>query len=248
MRKITLAVVSDVLFYTLCAFLICFTAVRYFFKSVAVTIIISVLVAAAVCLISLFLTLKKRERLITTTVGEGERKLLAIHLSTLPPDKLNSLFLEAFNGAYPADKGLEDDDNEYRFAFKLSPLTCDDIAAEIKNGGEKQVVLLCCALSPDAVGFAKDFGIKTLCIGEIYPLLKTKNLLPQSYPFENSSKKGVFSKVKKRFNRRLCPSLFFSGFFLLVYSFFSFYPIWYIVSGSILTLLSAVCLFFSDSG
>ncbi|MGN0823536.1 MAG: hypothetical protein ACI4MB_00550 [Candidatus Coproplasma sp.] len=247
-RKINFAVLSDVLFFTLCAFLVSFTALRYFFKSVAVSIIISCLIAVAVLLISLFLTLKKRQKLIATTVGEGERKLLAIYLSTLSPDKLKSLFLDALDGAYAVDNRIEDDENEYRFAFKLSPINCDDIAEQIRGRGEKQLVILCCSLAPDAISFAKDFSTKTLCVGEIYPLLKKKGLLPENYPFASSVKKGVFSKVKKRFNRRLCPSLFFSGLFLLIYSFFSFYPVWYIVTGSVLTLLSAVCLFFAESG
>ena len=247
MRKINLAVISDVLFFTLCAFLVCFTLIRYFFKSVAVAIIISCIVAAAVLLLTLFLSLKRRQKLIATTVGEGERKLIAIYLSTLTPDKLKSLFLAALDGTYAVGNRIEDDENEYRFCFKLTPLTCDDIAEQIKYGGEKQIILLCCSLAPDAISFAKDFSIKTLCVGELYPLLKKKGLLPESYPFAHSVKKGVISKVKKRFNRRLCPSLFFSGLFLLIYSFFSFYPVWYIVTGSVLTLLSAVCLFFGES-
>lgn len=248
MRKINFAVLSDALFFTLCAFLVCFTLIRYFFKSVAVALIISALVAAAVCLISLFLTLKRRQKLIATTVGDGERKLIAIHLSTLAPDKLKTLFLTALDGTYAVDNRIEDDENDYRFCFKLTPLTCDDIAEQIKNKSQKQLTLLCCTLAPEAISFAKDFSIKTLCIGEIYPLLKKKQLLPESYPFTPSVKKGAFSKVKRRFNRRLCPSLFFSGVFLLIYSFFCFYPVWYIVTGSVLTILSAVCLFFAESG
>ncbi|MGN1372908.1 MAG: hypothetical protein ACI4VK_02535 [Candidatus Coproplasma sp.] len=247
MKKINLAVVSDVLFFTLCAFLISFTALRYFIKSLVWAIVVSALIAVAVCLISLSLTLKKREKLITATVGEGERKLLAIHLSTLSPDKLKSLFLSALDGTYAAGNAIEDGENQYLFAFKLTPLACDDIASAVKQRGEKQLVLLCCAASTEAVSFAKDFSVTLMCMGEIYPLLKERELLPESYPFDSSIKKGVIKKVKARFNKRLCPSLFFSGLFLLIYSLFSFYPIWYIVTGSILLTLSAVCLFFSES-
>lgn len=248
MKKINLAVVSDVLFFTLCAFLICFTALRYFFKSVVWAIVVSALIAVAVCLISFSLTLKKREKLIATSIGEGERKLLAIHLSTLPSEELKKLFLSALDGTYAVDNAIEDGENDYRFCFKLNPLSCDDIAFTLKDRNEKNLVLLCCAVAPDAANFAKDFGVSLKCIGEIYPLLKDKGLLPENYPFNSSVKKGVFNKIKKRFNRRLCPSLFFSGLFLLIYSLFSFYPIWYIVTGSVLLTLSAVCLFFSDGG
>ncbi|MGN0808188.1 MAG: hypothetical protein ACI4MN_07075 [Candidatus Coproplasma sp.] len=246
MKKINLAVVSDVLFFTLCAFLIGFTALRYFIKSVGWAIALAALIAATVCLISLYLTLKKREKLIATTIGEGERKLLAIHLSTLPPDKLTAMFSDAFDGTYAVGNHIEDEKNEYRFCFKMAPLSCDDVANIIKERDEKQLIVCCCAATAEAVQLAKDFGVDLKCIGEIYSLLKKKKLLPESYPFDSSVKKGVLSRVKKRFNRRLCPSLFFSGLFLLIYSFFSFYPIWYIVTGSVLMSLSAICLFFCE--
>lgn len=246
MKKINLAVVSDVLFFTLCAFLISFTTLRYFLKSIAWAIVISALIAIAVCLISLRLTLKRREKLIATTIGDGERKLLAIYLCTLSPEDVKNLFLNALDGTYAAGNALEDENCEYRFCFKIAPLSCDDIAAIVKDRGEKQLVLLCCGAAPDSVNFAKDFEIKLKCMGEIYPLLKDKKLLPESYPFNSSAKKGVIKKVRLRFNRRLCPSLFFSGLFLLIYSIFSFYPLWYVVTGSILLILSAVCLFFGE--
>ena len=248
MKKINLAVISDVLFFTLCAFLIGFIALRYFFKSIVWAIVISAFIAVGVCLLSLHLTIKRREKLIATTIGEGERKLLAIHLSTLAPEKLIPIFLNALDGTYAVDNAIEDEKNQYRFCFKLTPLTCDDIALFIKGRGEKQLVILCCSVTPEGVSFAKDFSVSLKCMGEIYPLLRDKKLLPESYPFSSSIKKGALKKVKARFNRRLCPSLFFSGLFLLIYSLFSFYPIWYIVTGSVLLTLSAVCLFFGDGG
>ena len=246
MKKINLALISDVLFYTLCAFLICFAALRYFFKSYVWAVIIAAMIAVAVCLASLAVALKKREKLIATATLEGERKLLAIHLSTLAPEKLVNLFINALDGTYAVGNHLTDGENEYRFCFKIAPLTCDDIALVLKDRGVNQLILLCCAATAEAVSFAKDFNIKLKCMGEIYPLLKDKKLLPESYPFAGSVKKGVFKRVKSRFNRRLCPSLFFSGLFLLIYSLFSFYPIWYIVTGSVLLTLSAVCLFFGE--
>ncbi len=248
MKKFYFALISDVLFFTLCAFLISFAAIRFFIKSIALTTVIALSVAAAVCLITLFLLTKRRERLIATTAAEGEIKQLAIHLTTLPQEEVILLFLNALSGTYAAGNRLEDEQNEYGFAFKIAPLTCDDIAIFARGRGGKNAVLMCCTLTPEAANFAADLNVKTTCIGDIYKLLKEKELLPSKYAYETSAKKSTVKKIKKRFNRRLCPSLFFSGFFLLLYSFFSFYPIWYVVTGSILTVLSATCLFINDSG
>lgn len=244
MKKINFALISDVFFFTLCAFLISFTAVRYFFKSAVTAAIVGAGVAALVCLITLFALVKKRERLIVLTLGESERKSLSLHLSTLSENTVLNLFEKALDGTYAVGNHLEDGETEYYFDFKMSPVNPDDIARLIRRRGDKNVVLYCCGISPDALSLAEDFSVKAVCVAEIYSLLKDKNLLPEKYALGGVKKRSLFTKVKKRFNRRLCPSLFFSGFFLLFFSFFTFYPVWYVTAGSILTLLSAVCLFF----
>lgn len=247
MKKINLALISDALFYTLCAFLVGFCAIRFFFKSVVVAVIVAASIAVAVCLLSLYSLVKRRQKLIATTAMDGNRKQLALYLATLAPKEAALLFANALNGTYTAGNVVEDEENEYHFLFKIAPLNCDDIAAVLQNRGGKKVVLLCNTLAPEAADFAKEFGVKVKCIGELYDLLKQSDLLPEQYAFGGLVKKGAFKKIKLRFNRKLCPSLFFSGFFLLLYSFFSFYPVWYVVTGSILTVLSAVCLFFGQS-
>ncbi len=244
MKKINFALISDVFFFTLCAFFISFTAVRYFFKSAVTAAIVGAGFAAAVCLITLFTLIKKRERLIVLTLGESERKSLSLHLSTLSESAVLNLFEKALDGTYPVGNHLESDETEYRFDFKMSPVNPDDIARIIRGRCQKKIELYCCGVSPEALSLAEDFSVKVVCVAEIYSILKDKDLLPEKYALGEVKKHGFLSKVKKRFNRRLCPSLFFSGFFLLFFSFFTFYPLWYVIAGSVLTLLSAVCLFF----
>lgn len=242
MKKVNLALVSDVFFFTLCAFVVSFTAVRYFVKSAATAAIAAAGIAAAVCLITLFALMKKRERRIMLTLGENEKKSLALHLSTLSENAVLELFEKALDGAYIGGNRLTDETSEYFFNFKMSPVNADDIACLIRGRGQKNAVLYCCSLSPEAASLAEDFSVRVVCVAEIYALLKDKGLLPEKYALGEVKKPNLFKRIKKRFTRRLFPSLFFSGFFLIFFSFFTFYPAWYIASGSALMVLSALCL------
>ena len=54
----------------------------------------------------------------------------------------------------------------------------------------------------------------------------------------------MFSKIKGGFSRRLCMPAFWSGAAMLFFSYFSFYPVYYIVSGSLLLVLCSAAAIF----
>lgn len=248
MKKINFALVSDTFFFTVCAFVISFTALRYFFKSAITALIISVGIAATVCFVTLFLLISGRRAKLFKSYNEREKKSLGLHLSVSSQNYILDLFKKALDGTYTVGNHVEDKDFAYYFNFKLSPLTADDIARVIKGKGEKSKKIFCCLASAEASSLAEDFNVKTVDIAEVYMLLKEKNLLPEKYALGEVKRTGFFKKIKKCFNRKLCAPLFFSGLFLLFYSYFTFYPLLYIIFGGVLTILSAVCLFVPQKG
>lgn len=246
MKKINFALISDVFFFALCAFILSFTAIRFYFKNVA-TALVCAAGCAAVCGIAAFFALySKRRKHLIISLGESEKKSLSLHLSVCGAHYLNNLFKDALDGAFVEDGRLQDGENVYFFNFKLSPLSPDDIAEVIKCETVKNKCVFCCDVSPEALSFAEAFSIKITTIAEIYVTLKDKKLLPEKYALGNVKKPSFFKRVKKRFNRKLCPSLFFCGLSLLFFSFFTFYPVYYIVSGGLLLTLSAVSVLFSQ--
>ncbi|MGN0804956.1 MAG: hypothetical protein ACI4MS_06205 [Candidatus Coproplasma sp.] len=242
MKKFSFAFISDLLFFTVCAFIIAFTTLRYFFKSVITALIIALGIALAVCAVTLFILLNRRNKKLYLLVSEREKKKLSLHLSVISAKNVCDLFLKVFDNCRTVNGRLENDKSAYYFNFKLAPLTADDVADVIRKKSTKRKRLLCCSSSAEALSFANDFDIEIMQIGQIYALLKDKKCLPEKYAIPEVKRANFFKRVKKRFNRKLCPSLFFSGFFLLFYSFFTFYPIWYIVTGGILMTLSAICV------
>lgn len=246
MKKINFALISDVIFFTLCAFILCFTGVRFYTRN-ALTALIVATGAAAVCgVIAFYVLLSKRKKRLILSLSESEKKSLSLHLSVCGEEYLLNLFENALDGTYVRGKRLQDDENVYFFNFKMSPLSSDDIAEVIRKNIKKRKHVYCCEISPAALSLAEDFSIQIVTVAEIYALLKDKKLLPEKYALGNVKKPNFFKRIKKRFNRKLCPPLFFSGLALLFFSFFTFYPLYYIIFGGLLMTLSAVSILISQ--
>ena len=88
----------------------------------------------------------------------------------------------------------------------------------------------------------KSLSIKLTGIDEVFALLKENNMLPEKYVYEEAKKEKFFKRVKSRFSKKICAPLFWSGPALLALSYFTFFPIYYIISGGIMLILSAVSL------
>lgn len=246
MKKINFALISDVLFFTLCAFILSFTAIRFYCKNAVTALILAIGIALGFGVISFFILLAKRKKRLILTLGENEKKSLSLHLSVCGTAYIHKLFLAALDGAYMEDNRVCDEKHVYFFNFKMSPVSPDDVAEIIRTETPKDKRIFCCDVSPAALSLAEDFSIKVTTVAEIYALLKDKKLLPEKYALGNVKKPNILKRIKKRFNRRLCPSLFFSGLTLLFFSFFTFYPIYYIVFGGLLLILSAISVLFGQ--
>lgn len=246
-KRVNFALISDVLFFALCSFLISFTAIRYYTKKAALALILAILTALAVGVLCFLALYSKRSKRLAAMLGENEKKSLSLHLSVCSGAYVKNLFLKALDGAYEEDNRIYDDERACFFNFKMSPVSSDDVAEIIKCETPKNKCLYCCAIAPDALSLAKDFSIDVKTVGDIYVLLKDKNLLPKKYALGEVKKPKFFARLKSRFSRKLCPPLFFGGLTLMFFSFFTYYPVYYIVSGAILTVLSAVSLLFGQS-
>lgn len=246
MKKLNFALISDVIFFTLCAFILCFTGVRFYTRNAQTALIVAIGTALSCGLIAFYVLLAKRKKRLILSLSENEKKSLSLHLSVCGNEYLLNLFENALEGTYVRGKRLQDNENIYFFNFKMSPLSSDDIAEVIRSNAKKTKHVYCCEISPAALSLAEDFSIEVVTVAEIYALLKDKNLLPEKYALGNVKKPSVLKRIKKRFNRKLCPPLFFSGLALLFFSFFTFYPLYYIVFGGLLMALSAISVLISQ--
>lgn len=242
MKRINLPLIADTLFSGVCAFLLFFTALRYYTKNV----IIALVFGAAACLLfgalAFLYISKKQNKSLLISRDEKAKKLLALHLSLSSDDYIKNLFKKCFDEAKIRGKRIICGEQMYFFDFKMHPLSEDDIASVIKYKFDGEKTIYCTKVSPEAAALCQNFLIKIKGIDDVYALLKQKDLLPEKYVYEGAKKISFFKRVKSHFSRRICAPLFWSGLSLMALSYFTFFPIYYILSGGIMLILSAVAL------
>lgn len=246
MRRINLPLILDSVFAAVCAFLLFFTAIRYYTKNAVVALIFAICAFVLFgCLSFLYISRKQNKKLLISR-DEKHKKLLSLHLSLSSDEYLLELFQKCLKtdekDAEIKGGKIYFDEAIYFLIFKMQPITEDDIAQVIKFKSENNKIIYCNKISAEAGVLAENFLIQIKQIDYIYPLLKDKELLPEKYVYEGAKKISIWKKIKARFSRKICAPLFWSGMALLALSYFTFFPVYYIVSGGIMLVLSVIAL------
>ncbi|MDE5721960.1 MAG: hypothetical protein K2I30_04375 [Clostridia bacterium] len=246
MKKINLPLILDTVFAALCAFLLFFTAIRYYTRSAGIALAFAIVACLLFGALSFLYISRKQNKKLLLSRDEKNKKLLSLHLSLSSDEYISDLFAKALTCADEAAeiKGgkIFTDDCAYFFNFRMQALSEDDIAKVIKYDCDKKKIIYCSRTSIEAAALAENFLIEIKQIDAAYSLLKEKDLLPEKYVYEGAKKISVWKRVKARFTRKLSAPLFWSGAGLLFLSYFTFFPIYYIVIGGIMLILSAVAL------
>ena len=246
MRKINLPLILDTFFAALCAFLLFFTSIWYYTKNVYIALAFAIAAFLLFGVLSFLYISRKQNKKLLVSRDEKQKKLLSLHLSLSSDEYICELF----------EKCLKTEDNQTEikngkictvdsvcfFNFKMQPISEDDVAKIIKFKCEQKKVIFCTRISPEALILAENFLIEIKQIDYVFDLLKERELLPEKYVYEGAKKITVWKRVKARFSRKICAPLFWSGAALLALSYLTFFPVYYIVSGGIMLILSAVAL------
>lgn len=235
-------IVSDAAVAALCTFMLAFTFVRYHFGNTYGLIAALPAALAAGTLVFLYKGRKRKRALDTAAMSAGAEKLAA-HLALLGPEESAALFARGLDGAKPDGSVAETDRGLYFCSFTPEPADRNALLTAIRHRTEKKKHFVCCTATQECARLAEETGIELICAEEIYGLLKEKDALPGKYLLEKP-KSGMFSKIKGGFSRRLCMPAFWSGAAMLFFSYFSFYPVYYIVSGSLLLVMCAAAAIF----
>lgn len=245
MRRLNLPLILDTLFAGICAFLLFFTAIRFYTRSPAVGLIFGILAAILFGALGFLYISRKQNKSLLISHNEKQKKLLALHLTLSSDAYVKNLFSKCFENSEISGKRVIYGGVSYFFDFKMQYLSEDDIARIIKEDVPEEKAVCCVKIAPDALFLAENFGIKIIEINEVYELLKSKDLLPEKYIYEDKKHDNILKRIRARFSRKLCAPLFWSGLGLLFLSYFTFFPIYYIVSGGLMLILSACALVFN---
>ena len=235
-------IVSDAAVAALCTFMLAFTFVRYHFGNTYGLIAALPAALAAGTLVFLYKGRKRKRALDTAAMSAGAEKLAA-HLALLGPEESAGLVGGGLDGGKTDGSVAETDKGLYFCSFTPEPADRNALLTAIRHRTEKKKHFVCCTATQECARLAEETGIELICAEEIYGLLKEKDALPGKYLLEKP-KSGMFSKIKGGFSRRLCMPAFWSGAAMLFFSYFSFYPVYYIVSGSLLLVMCAAAAIF----
>lgn len=244
MKRLNLPLALDTLFTGACAFFVFYTAVRYYTKSAAVGLAFGITAAVLFGALAYVYISRKQNVKLLLSRDERDKKLLSLHPSLSSDGYIRRLFKNLLGeGAKISGRKVVQGDTACFFCFRLQPLNEDDVAAVIKYRYDGKKKIYCVSATHGAAELAESFAISVTGIDGVYSALKEKNLLPEKYVYGGAKKAGTLQRVAARFNSKLAAPLFWSGTALLALSYFTFYPIYYIASGSLLLILAAAALF-----
>lgn len=126
--------------------------------------------------------------------------------------------------------------------FSVEPLSADKIAEKVKRFPKREITIYCNALSPAATKLCADLKLNAVCADEVYLLFKRHGLLPEKYicdPPKRTFKDSLLSFTDKANGK----SFILGGIGLLIFSLFTLFPIYYLISGSILTVFGLAVRF-----
>ena len=115
-----------------------------------------------------------------------------------------------------------------------------------KTPKNKKTLIFCSNVSSEGTEFLKDFSnrIKFLEFKELFLLMKKSNTFPTITDKRIEKKKDYKVILRQLFSKKYSGKFFYSGITMLVFSFFVFFPVYYLVIGTILCILGLVCRFY----
>ncbi len=245
MKKFDLPLILDTLFYTACAFLLAVGILRYLRAATWIVFTASALIALAAGILSFLLIYKNHRKKGLTRQTQRERDALMLHLALERTDRV----IAALAAAYRAD-GKEAAEGEEAVTvdgtpviplFTMQPVSADAVAVLLRRHGNGQFALACNGLTAEARALMSSFGRRAVEGDEIYALFARTGTTPSPLICGEIPRFKLKTKLKRTFSKANARPFFVSGSLLLLMSLFTFFPLYYLITGGLL-LAVAVCV------
>lgn len=238
MKKLDFPLIADVLFYGASAFFLSLGLLRYARLSLALAVTIAVLFALSTGLVA-FLLIARTHRKKSLPKKERERReALLLHLALEREERVRALLLTALcaDGKEAHCEGDELCLEGERLVprFTMQPVSADEIARLLRAHGEDSFTLACNTLSPEAEKLLASFGRKVLRGDDIFELFERTETAPEKLICGNIPRRTAKQKWRSGFSKKNARPFFVSALLLLIMSLFTFFPVYYLISGGIL--------------
>lgn len=251
MKKFVFSVYSDTVFIAFVSFILSFALFRFYLHSFGLALAFAVLTALALSALAYLHMRRKSDKKLVKISDEKEISRLSFHLA-MDTDENNfeRLFAALFQKSEKArreENSIVVENEEYFFSFRLEPVRADEVACIVRRGGDKQKNFMVADVTPDAEKLAAAFGIRIMRASDVYLLLKETENLPEHYILAEKMKTGWKEKIKFRLQKRMYKGYLLAGAALLVFSLFTFFPVYYLVTGGILLCVAVFVRFFGKA-
>ncbi len=236
--------IADAIFYGVCMGLFALGLLRYFRVPLAAAIALSAGFFLATGCILLTAFYAKRKKKLFTKKERQEREALMLHLALEKEERVRAALLQALladgKEAHCSEEGVEADGKLIIPLFTMQPVSADDIARLLRRHGETPFTVACNALTPEAEKLLLSFGRDTLRADEVYALFTRTGTTPSPLICGEIPRKTGKQKLRRTFAKGNARPFFVSGALLLVMSLFTFFPTYYLITGSILLFSSVM--------
>lgn len=271
MKKFDLPLWSDTAFLFFVLFLFLFCLFRFYIGPGAALAAAACTAAAAAVLFHFFKRARRKKRHEGEREREEAGKL-AFHMAMSTAQENAALIAKCLNAEHADDgddgetaregaeeKGAEETARkEYASAdgdriqtrdgcayvrFRFEKVTADELSPMIRaEGGHKTV--LAGGFTDEAQKLAAAFGLTLKGAEEVYELVKESGNMPEKMIEPPVKKSGFVQKLRFRIRRDAWRGYLFAGAFLLLFSLITVFPVYYIVSGSVLLTAAVLIRFF----
>lgn len=254
MRNFKLSTAGDTFFIFIAIFAISYaTLIKNKVKFLG-SLALSVIIAVALTGLVLLLLIKINDKKSLNELYSNEKQNLITYLTLLPRDTMlnffikayenSGLFLEIFN-----DGLLIKSKNAYLYPlFNASETTIQNVVEAYRKKGDYHLIFISGSYETGVSNYLLNLNDVTLCDGnDLYATIKKLNALPTF----NQPKINKFDRflniIKGLFNKKHAKFFFLTGIVTLLSSTLTYFKTYYIITGIILLIISAICKFFAPS-
>lgn len=254
MFKFKISEISDGIFVFGGSFLTAFVVSFYFLKNNVTAIVLSIPVALIVFCAYTLLKRKKKGKLQIKREDE-ERFLKCLNaLCFMSKQEWENIVFTTLErlGKSPikVDFGIVYEENFVQVKFCYGQIGLDEIVkAYKKTPKSKNLIFIGTAFTTESQDFVLGFE-KRICLvplSEFFALMKQTDNLPEGGFIPKKKKVGFLTLLKGTFKKEKAKTYALYGGFLLIMSRFVFYPLWYIISGSVFLIYAITIKFFAHS-
>lgn len=242
MKKIDLPLILDVIFYTACSFLLSVGILRYFRVATWAVFTVSVLIALAIGTGCSLLIAHDHRKKHCTKQAQKQREAVMLHLTLAPTGDTVATLAAAYRA-----EGKEVETGEETLSvdgiatiplFTMQPVSADAVAVLLKKYGKENFVLACNDLTPQARSLLSSFGRASAESEEIYTLLERTGTTPSPLICGEIPRHPLKHKLRRTFSKKNARPFFVSGSVLVLMSLFTFFPLYYLITGALLLITS----------